>query len=196
MKKFIVYLTEYNGTLLPKFYIGSTTREKFLSGKYFGSVRSKKWSKIFSDEIKNNSDLFSIKCLSCHDDRKLALEEELRLQTLKDVVNSDEYFNESLASPDGFFGRDVSGENNPFFGKAHSDEFRSRQSESKKGKETWMKGKTHSAESKIKNSESHKGKPVWNSGKKNVYSEETLEKIRKAQQARRLREKLQKQNIV
>lgn len=34
-----------------------------------------------------------------------------------DVVKSNEYFNESLASVDGMFGRDVSGKLNPMFGK-------------------------------------------------------------------------------
>ena len=60
-----------------------------------------------------------------------------------------------------------------------------------KGKSSNFKGKKHTEESKKKNSESHKGKLAWNSGKTNVYSEETLEKIRKSQQARRQREKQQ-----
>lgn len=193
--RYVVYLTEYSGTLLPKFYIGSTSEEKFLSGSYFGSVRSKKWSKIFRNELRDNMHLFFVKALSYHDSRKLALDEELAQHIKNDVVNSEEYFNESLATPNGFFGRDVSGEKNPFYGKTHSEQFCIKQSNSKIGKETWMKGKTHTEESKKKNSESHKGKLVWNSGKKNVYSEETIEKIRKSQQDRRLREKLQKQNI-
>lgn len=34
-------------------------------------------------------------------------------------MNSNWFFNESLASPNGYFGRDVSGENNPAFGKRY-----------------------------------------------------------------------------
>lgn len=42
------------------------------------------------------------------------------------------------------------GENNPFYGRHHSEETRKRISESHKGKETWMKGKHHSEESRKK----------------------------------------------
>ena len=190
--KYVVYLTQYTGSLLPKFYIGSTSEKRILSGKYFGSVKSKKWMNIFNQELHDNVHLFAVSILSIHDSRLDALNEELRLHIENNVVNSDDYMNESLASPNGFFGRSLEGDNNPFFGKTHSDEFKRNKSESMKGKDTWMKGKTHSEESKRKNSESHKGKPAWNSGKKNPYSPETLERIKNSQQARRLREKNEK----
>lgn len=118
MKKFVVYLTTYLGTMLPTKYIGSTTEEKILSGNYFGSIKSKRWKEIFKDELKNNKKLFGVEILSYHETRKEALEEELRLQVLYNVVKSSEYFNESLACPNGFFGRDVSGNLAPMFGKS------------------------------------------------------------------------------
>lgn len=195
MKRYTVYLTEYSGKLLPRFYIGSTSEEKILSGKYFGSVSSKKWRKIFREELKSNSHLFSVKILSFHAKRNDALKEELRQQIERDVVNSVEYFNESLATVNGCYGRDVTGEKNPFFGKTHSVEFCQSQADRKKGKSTWMKGRKHSNESKQKNSESHKGKNAWNSGKRNIYSAETIDKIKKSQQARRQREKEEKIRI-
>jgi len=40
---FCVYQVKYDGKLLPKFYIGSTSTKKANSGKYFGSISSKKW---------------------------------------------------------------------------------------------------------------------------------------------------------
>jgi hypothetical protein len=115
MKKFVVYLTSYSGTLLPPKYIGSTSEKKILSG-YFGSVKSKKWKDIFNSELTLNKHLFSIKILSYHETRDEALKEELRLQMLNDVVKSNEYFNESFARPNGFFGRSASGSNSPTYG--------------------------------------------------------------------------------
>ena len=52
-------------------------------------------------------------------------------------------------------GKDFSGENNPFYGKNHTEE------------------------SKQKNREFHLGKEPWNKGKINVYSQETLDKMSK-----------------
>jgi hypothetical protein len=70
MEKYVVYLTKYSGNLLPHYYIGSTSREKALSGKYFGSIKSQKWEKLFNHEIKNNIHLFSIEILSYHKQEK------------------------------------------------------------------------------------------------------------------------------
>ena len=159
MKKYVVYLTHYKGDLLPPYYIGSTTEEKILSGDYFGSVRSKKWKNNFYYEIEINKDLFEVKILSYHNSRIEALEEELRIQIINDVVKSTDYFNESLASINGYFGHDVSGKNHPQYGKKLSEE--------QKNKFTF-KGRTQSIESRRKISESNKGKKL---------SEETKEKI-------------------
>src|SRR3972149_405890 len=52
-------------------------------------------------------------------------------------------------------GKDFSGENNPFYGKNHTEE------------------------SKQKNREFHLGKEPWNKGKVNVYSQETIDKMSK-----------------
>ena len=38
---------------MPKFYIGSTSEIKALSGKYFGSVKSEKWKKNLNDKTNN-----------------------------------------------------------------------------------------------------------------------------------------------
>ena len=116
---YVVYLTTYSGDKLPKFYIGSTSAKKVLSGKYFGTVRSKRYGKIFQNELKNNKQLFSIEILSYHKTRKGALLEELRLQKEKNVVISDEYFNEAYACVNGCFGRNVSGKNNPMFNRTN-----------------------------------------------------------------------------
>lgn len=120
-KKYCVYLVKYIGDLLPKYYIGSTSVEKVLSGKYFGSVRSKKWREIFKSELSNNPKLFTIEILSEHITRTDALERELEIQLINNVVKSDQYMNESFAIKNGMFGRDVSGKLNPMYGKKRLD---------------------------------------------------------------------------
>jgi hypothetical protein len=115
--KFVVYLTTYLGDNLPKYYIGSTSEIKALSGKYFGTIRSKRYRKIFESELKNNKYLFSLKILSYHNNRNDALIEELRIQKENNVVESELYFNESYASIGGCFGRNVKGNNNPMFNR-------------------------------------------------------------------------------
>lgn len=118
-KDYVVYLTTYLGDKLPKYYIGSTSNRKILSGKYFGTVTSKRYGKIFNYELKNNKHLFSVEILSYHKTRKEALSEELRLQKQKNVINSNDYINESYASINGCFGRNVSGKNNPMFNRTN-----------------------------------------------------------------------------
>ena len=56
------------------------------------------------------------------------------------------------------------GENNPFFGKHHSEETRRKISESCKGKPGWLKGKHQSEDTCQKISEAAKGKHWWNDG--------------------------------
>jgi len=122
MEKFYcVYQVTYIGNLLPKLYIGSTSIEKVNSGKYFGSISSKKWKDLFKNELLNNPQLFSIEILSEHILRTEALKEELKVQIENNVVKSSDYMNESLASVNGMFGRDANGKNNPMFGKKRLD---------------------------------------------------------------------------
>lgn len=69
-------------------------------------------------------------------------------------IRKDEHKNRSLA-----VSKAVSGENNPFFGKHHSDETKQRISEAKKGTEAWNKGlecRKHTKEEKELQSEKMK----------------------------------------
>ena len=50
------------------------------------------------------------------------------------------------------------GQNNPFYGKHHTEETKKKQSETKKGCNNYFYGKHHTEEAKKKQSESHKGK--------------------------------------
>ena len=55
----------------------------------------------------------------------------------------------------------LSGDNNHFYGKTHSEETKEKISKSNKGKIAWNKGKPLSEETKEKISKSNKGKESW-----------------------------------
>lgn len=113
---FVVYLTMYMGDKLPRWYIGSSSKERVLSG-YTGSVTSKKWSNIYYNELKENRHLFKTRILSSHETRDEAVIEEHRLQRMHKVVTNILYFNESYATKNGCFTMDKTGELNPMFGQ-------------------------------------------------------------------------------
>ena len=159
--KYVTYLVTYNGDKLPKYYIGSTSKEKANSGKYFGSICSNKYKEIFLNEKKYNIHLFEIKILSTHLNRKDAVSEELKLQIKYNVVNSNNYMNESLASVNGFFGRDVSGKNHPMYGKKHSEKTRNKLKIARSKRIT-------TEETKRKMSESSKGRKLSNEHKRKL----------------------------
>jgi len=73
----------------------------------------------------------------------------------------------------------IKGKNHPCFGKKHTMELKKKMGEKNKGNK-YREGKSHSNETKDKLSKSLKGKIPWNKGKKNVYSKETIEKMRNA----------------
>ena len=127
---------------IPKYYIGSTSIER-IKNKYVGSVKSKAWKDIFN-ELKRD-DAFRVDILLLYNSRDKALKSEKKLQELLDVVKSDLYFNMAVATVNGFFGRDVSGKNNPMYGVHLTP---------------WNKGlsgyKIHTEESKLKTSKSLK----------------------------------------
>jgi len=116
-KQYCTYLTHYTGDKLPEWYIGSTSIKKILNG-YNGSVTSKKYKTIWNSERKNNPHLFKTRILRKFYRRKITLIHELKLQKKHQVVKNDKYINLAYACINGFFGRDVSGENNPMYGKA------------------------------------------------------------------------------
>ena len=165
MKKFCVYLITYVGDKLPPFYIGSTSVEKLENG-YRGSVSSKRYKKIWDLELKENSHLFKYQILTEFDTREEATTEELYWHLQFGVVKSPDFINLSLARKNGFYGRDVSGEKNPFFGKKHSvetnflisnantgkvrtEEFKQKLSDICSGENHAMYGRHHSEETKL-----------------------------------------------
>lgn len=177
--KYITYLTVYNGTKLPPFYIGSTYLDKYLAG-YHGSVSSKKYEEIYNKELEEHPELFDSMILDEFDTREEATFCELYYQKLYDVVKNELFFNMSYATIDGCFGMDVSEENNPFWDHRHSVETLKSQSECKLGELNPMFGikrpehskamtkennpffgKKHTGDALIKCGLKNRKSPVW-----------------------------------
>jgi hypothetical protein len=90
--------------------------DKVSNKNYHGSVKSKKYKTIWSSELESHPELFQTTIISFHDTRADATWKELQIQKIFNVVKSELFINMAFASPNGFFGRDVSGENNPSYG--------------------------------------------------------------------------------
>lgn len=116
---YCVYLTVYRGTLLPPRYIGSSTVQKVLGG-YNGTVKSKDFKEAYHQEQRVNKHLFRSRILMVFQTQTEAVEAELKLQLKHNVVRSEKYMNCAYAQPNGFFGKDITGDKHPFFGREHS----------------------------------------------------------------------------
>jgi hypothetical protein len=203
LHKSCVYLVTYSGDKLPtKFknsntspnkYIGSVFVEKIINEDYRGSVGSKKYKKLWKEELIENPHLFHIDILSYHNDRKDAYDEEERLQKELDVANSEEYINMCIANKK-FCNLECSEETKQKMsiaktgvskskehckkisiskkgkpGRPQKEESNRKQSIAKKGKKT---GRIVTTETRRKMSISHTGKP------RKPHSEETKNKLR------------------
>ena len=193
---YCVYLTIYSGNKIPKYYIGSSSLSKIKSG-YKGSVSSKEWKLLWDYELKFYPELFDVIIISEHSTRLESLQSELQYQLKYSVVESKDYINKSLAKPNGFFGMDVLGKNNPMYGKSRTGEkhnggqnisqslknfyttqkgleLKQKQSEIMLGENNPMWQKHHSAEFKINQSKRMSGENNPMFGK--THSEENKKK--------------------
>ena len=103
MKVYVIYLTEYLGTKLPRWYIGSTFKDNILKNNYNGSPKSKMWKTIYKEEQINNKHLFKTEIIyECYD-REVAIDIERKFQVLANAVERDDYMNKSFAG--GSFGK-------------------------------------------------------------------------------------------
>lgn len=154
---YCVYLTTYKGNKLPSFYIGSSTVRKVEDG-YRGSVGSKKYQKVFKQELKDNPHHFKTFIISRCETRKEAFLKEEKFQRQLNVVQSPMYINEALASENGYFGRDTSESNNGFYGRKHSEQTLSKM----------RKPRSEATKAKMRKpkSDSHKEKMIGNTNGK------------------------------
>jgi len=168
MSIYCTYLTTYKGNKLPMFYIGSTKTDNITKNNYKGSVSSKKYSLLWGKELKENPHLFVTKIISYHKTDEEAREMELLFHRALNVVKSPLYVNMSEARVNGFFGRDVSGKNNPRYGSTWGDSH-------PKG----MLGKRHSEKTKKEWSRKRKNSIPWNKGIKNKKQSEYMKTFMK-----------------
>jgi hypothetical protein len=163
---YCTYLTVYTGNKLPPYYIGSSTIDKINNG-YRGSVQSKKYKKIWREELRINPLLFSTFIISKHATREECLLREEDLQRKLNVVENPLYINLCIA---GKLFADNKGikrseetkkrisENHwGMSGKKHSEETKRLMSIKARGNTNPL-GHKHSEETKKKISSSTKGK--------------------------------------
>jgi len=175
---YCTYLTIYYGNKLPRRYIGSAQVKRIHNG-YNGSIKSKKYKMTYFEEQVENKQLFKTRILNTYQTQEEAIKAERDLQIKYDVVKSSDYMNESIAMPNGFFGRDVSKELHPLYGKSHTKKTKKKLSDAIKqqyetgkrkspfkymsfdGKNNPFYGKNHSDESKSKMRKPKKFVPKW-----------------------------------
>lgn len=85
IKTFCTYITYYGGDKLPPYYIGHSTISKVENG-YRGSVSSRKYKKIYQQELLENPHLFETEILESFHTRK---EAEIAESVEQIKVNAD-----------------------------------------------------------------------------------------------------------
>ena len=120
---------ENNKENKPWRYIGSTTKDL---QKYFGSIKSKIWSKFWVTEVKNNPENFEKRilcnCIVKDENNETLRYLEYTIQKQLDILNNTEFFNRAYAIKNGFFGVNCKGKLNPRYGKSFTQEQRDRHS--------------------------------------------------------------------
>lgn len=92
MTIYVTYITIYSGNKIPPFYIGYTSKNKILKG-YRGSVTSKKYKKIWNEELKSNPHLFKTRVIKEFYNKKDALLHEEKIHVMLNVDKNPLYVN-------------------------------------------------------------------------------------------------------
>jgi len=173
-----VYLIEKKSALETeqKYYIGVRSCECLIADdNYMGS------SKHLSEEVKKlGKQLFNKIILKRFDNREDAYEYEIHMHKEFDVVNNPIFFNKANQTSFGFGGGLA--ENNAWFGKEHSEEWKKQKSVAMKGNKNAF-GYKHTEEARkiIKEKRAKqiftkesldklKGKTPWNKGQTGTFS--------------------------
>ena len=143
------YVYRITNTTQNKHYYGKRSCNNLpsldLGVKYFSSS----YDKNFIKDQKQNPQNYKYKIIRVFSTSKDALSFEIRLHNKFDVGVNENFYNKSKQTSVGFC-FNGSGENNPFYGKTHSDEFKQKLSEALTGENNHFYGKTHSDEFKQK----------------------------------------------
>lgn len=94
---YATYLTTYRGNKLPPFYIGHAKIEAIENG-YLGSVGSKKYKRIWLNELKLNRGAFKIRIIKQFATKGEALEHERKLQLHFSVHTNPMYINRAVVN--------------------------------------------------------------------------------------------------
>lgn len=160
-----VYLIEKKPALETeqKYYIGVRSCECLIADDdYMGS------SKYLTEEIKKlGKESFNKIILKRFDNREDAYEYEIHMHKEFDVVNNPIFFNKANQTSFGFGGG--IGENNAWFGKNHSEEWKKQKSVDMTGNKNAF-GYKHTEEAK---------KIIKEKRAKQIFSKETLDKLKK-----------------
>lgn len=151
------YIYKTTNLIDGKIYIGQKKSPKFLGNKYLGSGRVLKQaiSKYGKDNFKVEL-IEEIDCLEKMDER------EIYWIAQYNATDREIGYNRSEG---GNVNRTMVGENNPFYGKHHSEESRKKMSEHNS---LYMLGKHHSEETKKKISDGNRGKYVSDETRKKI----------------------------
>lgn len=200
------YLYRIDNTVTKEFYLGVRSCEcEIAKDPYMGS--SSAWNKIY---IKENKDNLVKSIVSTHEDRTVgnSAESDLIEQFILDPLCVNRYipkyykeFMRRVATEETRKLQSINnaGENNPFFGKTHTEEFKKKKAEERLGSKSsegtkaklseintgegnGFYGWHHTEEFKQKKSEERKGKYTGeeNSFFGKTHSEESIQKMRAA----------------
>lgn len=146
---YVTYLIAYRGSLLPPFYIGSTSLDRINRG-YKGSVNSVEYRAIWKSEWSENPHLFTMHVIGRYSTREEAYAVENRLIIAVNAVNSSLYINKTSSSFG--LGFHPCGEKSPRFRVPHTLEAKAKMSAVHRGKKI-------SDDHKLQISLRHKGQP-------------------------------------
>jgi hypothetical protein len=97
VKQFCIYLTSYRGNKLPPFYVGSSSTKQIARG-YHGSVKSRRYRKIWEAEIEHHPEMFRTQVVALYDTRQEAYDAEERLHRRLDIIKNPMHINLALAN--------------------------------------------------------------------------------------------------
>jgi group I intron endonuclease len=180
MKKYKVY--QIVNTINGHNYIGYTQLDLIKRLRLHTSSKSKSMP-IVNAIKKYGNENFIITLLFDFDSKQEAINKEIEL-----IEQVKPYYN----IHSGGTGGPMFGPMNGMFGKKHSDQWKQNKKQQMLGEKNPMYGKSHSIQTKQILSKIKLGSEPWNKGKTGVYSEETIDKMKKPK-TQKHKDKIKKQ---
>lgn len=144
-KEWAVYLIEYSGEDLPRFYVGFVRTIRLIEEGYHGSLTSQRWAELWHSTWQSNPELFKRTVLITTDEMSEASDIETRILDRYDARHNDLFANMT----NGFGGWAL---------MKHTEKTKAKMSQTLKGN-TFRRGKKTSEEGRRRQSESLRGLP-------------------------------------